>query len=132
MKSDNADDPVVIVDWECVVDALPYYVDLGIYAARQVWLHLHALCNWDRDEDWLHNKLYAISHVVPHPDLNRNHHGNGGGTTDTNLDDHHYHHHYQVGCKFAFATRLLLEEQAKDRNASTGKQVGLSKFLTIK
>ena len=128
-RSDTDDPELVVLDWECVLDALPYYVELGIYAARQVWPHLNALCNWDLDDDaWLHNKLYAISHVVPHPELyHQQSNGNGGGTTDTNLDDyHHTHHQYHVGCEFAFATRLLLEEQAKDGNESTGKQVCLS------
>eukprot|EP00536_Pseudo-nitzschia_multiseries_P008018 jgi/Psemu1/19348/gm1.19348_g len=91
---------VVVVDWECLLDALPYHVELGIHAARTVWPHLNDLCNFDTDRKWLENKLYAMSHVLGYPDG----------------PDRKKH----VACEYALATRLILEEQALDRNESTG------------
>lgn len=92
---------VVVVDWECLLDALPYHIELGIHAARTVWPHLNDLCNFDTDREWLENKLFAMSHVLGRPE----------GTDETR----------HVACEFALATRLILEEQALDRNESTGK-----------
>ena len=93
---------VVVMDWECLLDALPYHIELGIHAARTVWPHLNDLCNFDTDQKWLENKLKAMSHVLPSPEgPDRSRH---------------------VACEFALATRLILEEQALDRNESTGKQ----------
>jgi hypothetical protein len=92
---------VVVMDWECILDALPYHIELGIHAARTTWPHLNDLCNFDTDREWLENKLLAISHVLGSPEG----------------PDKSRH----VACEFALATRLILEEQALDRNESTGK-----------
>ncbi|VEU38583.1 unnamed protein product [Pseudo-nitzschia multistriata] len=104
--SENSNsDVVMVVDWECLLDALPYHVELGIHAARTVWPHLNDLCNFDTDRQWLENKLYAMSHVL--------------GCPSDGPPRHEGHRH--VACEFALATRLILEEQALDRNESTGK-----------
>ena len=92
---------VVVMDWECILDALPYHIELGIHAARTTWPHLNDLCNFDTDREWLENKLIAMSHVLGSPEG----------------PDKSRH----VACEFALATRLILEEQALDRNESTGK-----------
>ena len=92
---------VVIIDWECLLDALPYHIELGIHAARTTWPHLNDLCNFDTDRDWLENKLFAMSHVLGSPEQ----------------PDKSRH----TACEYALATRLILEEQALDRNESTGK-----------
>mmetsp|Transcript_15790 Transcript_15790/g.36555 ORF Transcript_15790/g.36555 Transcript_15790/m.36555 type:complete len:607 (+) Transcript_15790:243-2063(+) len=92
---------VVVMDWECLLDALPYHIELGIQAARTTWPHLNDLCNFDTDRDWLENKLSAMSHVLSSPEA----------------PDKTRH----LACEFALATRLILEEQALDRNESTGK-----------
>ncbi len=93
---------VVVMDWECLLDALPYHIELGIHAARTTWPHLNDLCNFDTDRDWLENKLFAMSHVLGSPEG----------------PDKSRH----VACEYALATRLILEEQAMDRNESTGKK----------
>ncbi len=92
---------VVVMDWECLLDALPYHIELGIHAARTTWPHLNDLCNFDSDRDWLENKLFAMSHVLGSPEG----------------PDKSRH----IACEYALATRLILEEQALDRNESTGK-----------
>eukprot|EP00531_Pseudo-nitzschia_arenysensis_P018439 CAMPEP_0116132080 /NCGR_PEP_ID=MMETSP0329-20121206/9357_1 /TAXON_ID=697910 /ORGANISM="Pseudo-nitzschia arenysensis, Strain B593" /LENGTH=611 /DNA_ID=CAMNT_0003626571 /DNA_START=208 /DNA_END=2046 /DNA_ORIENTATION=- len=92
---------VVVMDWGCLLDALPYHIELGIHAARTTWPHLNDLCNFDTDRDWLENKLFAMSHVLGSPEG----------------PDKSRH----TACEYALATRLILEEQALDRNESTGK-----------
>lgn len=95
----GADKTIIVMDWECLVDSLPYYTRLGMDAARTVWPHLNDLCD-DSDLGWVENKLAAVSHVLSPP----------SGT-----DPHH------PACEYALATRLILEEQALDQNQSTGK-----------
>jgi hypothetical protein len=97
----SSQNKVVVMDWECLLDAIPYHIELGIHAARTIWPHLNDLCNFDTDRDWLENKLFAMSHVMGSPEG----------------PDKSRH----VSCEFALATRLILEEQALDRNESTGK-----------
>ena len=92
---------VVVMDWECLLDAIPYHIELGIHAARTTWPHLNDLCNFDTDRDWLENKLFAMSHVLGSPE-----------------GPDKFRH---IACEYALATRLILEEQAMDRNESTGK-----------
>ena len=103
-SSCNSPNNIVIMDWECLLDSLPYHVNIGIYSACKLWPHLNALCNFDTDSQWLKNKLYSISHVLSYPN---------NGQQDNN---------YHLGCEFALATRLILEEQALDKNQSTGKK----------
>lgn len=92
---------IVVMDWECLLDSLPYHIEIGIHAARTTWPHLNDLCNFDTDREWLENKLAAMSHVLGSPEgPDRSRH---------------------LSCEFALATRLILEEQALDRNESTGK-----------
>jgi len=100
-RSSLRSNTVVVMDWECILDALPYHIELGIHAARTTWPHLNDLCNFDTDREWLENKLIAMSHVLGSPEG----------------PDKSRH----VACEFALATRLILEEQALDRNESTGK-----------
>ncbi|OEU07119.1 hypothetical protein FRACYDRAFT_251875 [Fragilariopsis cylindrus CCMP1102] len=102
-SSCNSPNNIVIMDWECLLDSLPYHVNIGIYSACKLWPHLNALCNFDTDSQWLKNKLHSISHVLSYPN----------GQQDNN---------YHLGCEFALATRLILEEQALDKNQSTGKK----------
>jgi hypothetical protein len=99
--NDEDGDMVIIMDWECIVDCLPYYTQLGMDAARTVWPHLNDLCD-DNDLGWVENKLAAISHILspPSPSMANQHH---------------------PACEYALATRLILEEQALDQNQSTGK-----------
>ena len=103
-SSCNSPNNIVIMDWECLLDSLPYHVNIGIYSACKLWPHLNTLCNFDSDSQWLKNKLYSISHVLSYPN---------NGQQDNN---------YHLGCEFALATRLILEEQALDKNQSTGKK----------
>jgi hypothetical protein len=102
-SDDNDDNVIIVVDWECIVDSLPYYTQLGIHAARTVWPHLNDLCD-DNDLGWVENKIAAISHVLSPP-------------TTSSYRSNQYH----PACEYALATRLILEEQALDKNQSTGK-----------
>jgi hypothetical protein len=89
------------MDWKCILDSTEYHINLGISAARNVWPHLEEACDFSTDDiDWLKNKLRAISHVLPSPSSSRG---------------------YHMGCEYALATRLIVEEQLLDQNQSTGK-----------
>lgn len=87
---------IFVVSLEGVaIDMKDWRIQQGIRAALDTWPHLHDFV--EQDQEWLRNKMTALSHVMTRrPGLS-------------------------LSCDYAMLTRLLLEEQSLDGGCSTGK-----------
>ena len=115
---------LIVLNWDgCLADTVPWRIESGIRAANHAWPGIIPMDDDDDDDDdddgalsgrnilrssridennndWLRNKLSAISHVF--------------GAPNSDVD-------VSRTCEYALATRLLVEEQRLDEGRSIGK-----------
>ena len=95
---------IFVINWDgCVVDTVPWRIRAGVDAALKTWpeMPVDDDFSWeDSSNDWLQNKLSALSHVF----------------SSTDSDE------FSLTCEYALLARLSLEEQELDNGNSNGKQ----------
>lgn len=95
---------IFVINWDgCVADTVPWRIRAGVDAALKTWpdMPVHEDFSWeDSSNDWLQNKLSALSHVF----------------SSTDEDG------FSLTCEYALAARLSLEEQELDNGNSNGKR----------
>lgn len=78
-----------------VAETAPWRAQQGLRAALETWPHLQSNDN----NDWLLNKMAALSHVMQERST-----------------------YYSLGCEYGLLARLLMEEQELDQGRSVGKR----------
>jgi hypothetical protein len=95
---------IFLVNWDgCVADTVPWRIRAGVDAALKTWpeIPVDDDFSWeDSSNDWLQNKLSALSHVF--------------SSTDEDV--------FSLTCEYALAARLSLEEQELDNGNSNGRR----------
>lgn len=103
-----------VIDWDgCVADARDWRIQAALTITKEVWPHLdldldvaapppvnanYTTNHLENKNQWLINKLKALSHIFYSPDPQ-----------------------FSLTCEYALATRLLVEEQALDEGRSNGR-----------